>query len=171
MDTKDKIKIAESDLARVLSFFPRVDAKASVLLGVDVGMLAVLLLNAPPFRTLDVLTTLVLLVPSLMIGWSLVHLYLNAFPQLDGGDNSLIYFREIAKRTEISYMDDFSKIDEDSYLKDLTSQIWRNSEILKKKFDNLRRAFNIFAITVIPWSIALLIMSALNTTSQNLISK
>jgi len=171
MDTKDKIKVAESDLDRVLSFFARADSKASVVLGVDLGMLALLLLNAPPFRTLTILTVLVLLVPTLMLCWSLVHIYLNAFPQLDGGDDSLIYFREIANRTETSYMEDFGKIDEDSYLRDLNSQIWRNSEILKKKFDNLKWAFNILAITVVPWSIALLIMSALNTTSQSLISK
>jgi len=41
-----------SEVNLVLGFFARVDAKASGVLGINTGMLAVLASNAPPFRSM-----------------------------------------------------------------------------------------------------------------------
>jgi hypothetical protein len=42
------------------------------------------------------------------IGHSLWNLYNGAFPNLKSGNSSLIYFTEIAKRTEAKFIDEFT---------------------------------------------------------------
>jgi hypothetical protein len=74
---------------------------------------------------------------------------------LKGGANSLIYFREIAKRTETRFIDDFIAQAEDAHTRDLLGQVWRNSEILKMKYDALKIAFVLSALALIPWVIFL----------------
>lgn len=170
MELKDRLDAAKDQLNRLLAFFPRADAKASVVLGIDIGMIAILAGNAPSIKNLQ-WPMLFAVVPAFLIAWSLLHLYFNAFPQLDGGHDSLIYFREIAKKTESKYIEEFVAVSEEQYLKDLLGQVWRNSEILKKKFDHLKSAFVLLAAAVIPWAITLAIFAAQNSQAQNLIAK
>jgi hypothetical protein len=47
MYNKELIDLAKDQLNRALGFFPRVDAKISVLLSVDIAMLALLASKAP----------------------------------------------------------------------------------------------------------------------------
>jgi hypothetical protein len=89
MENKRLSEIAATQLDRVLEFFPRADAKGSVLLAVDTGMLAVLASNYPSSGSFDCML-LITLVPVLLIGISLWHLYMGAFPSLKGGHDSLI---------------------------------------------------------------------------------
>ena len=170
MEQRLLIDAAKDQLNRTLGFFPRVDAKASVLLAVNTGMLAVLIANSPPVRTFD-WSMLIVLLPIVLLMVSYWFLYKEAFPNLDGGHDSLIYFREIAKRTESKFIDQFKSQPEDSYLADLLSQIWRNSEILKTKFDDVRCAFNCTALAVLPWVVALAMLVSKNTALKSLMSK
>jgi len=158
MDHKRLTEVAASQLDRVLAFFPRADAKASVLLAVDTGMLAVLASNLPGSNSFD-RTLLIILVPVFFIGGSLWHLYLGAFPSLEGGHDSLIYFREIAKRTESRFIEEFSSQSDDGYAKDVLSQVWRNSEILRQKFNHISSAFNWMAVAILPWVGCLVFLS------------
>lgn len=103
-------------LVFVLSFFPRVEAKASVVLGLDTAMLSLLGITAPPIRSFD-WSMIFAVIPVTLISASLVFLYLQLFPQLDGGHQSLLYFREIAKRNESQFMDEFLKQSDDAYVK------------------------------------------------------
>jgi len=86
-----------------------------------------------------------------LLGISLCRLYLGAFPSLKGGEESLIYFREIAKKREQPFIDAFIAQTEEAYVKDLLGQVWRNSQILKMKFDHLTSAFNFMAMAIVPW--------------------
>src|SRR5437870_13905227 len=54
MDQRDLLGSARNQLDRVLGFFPRVDAKASVVLAVDTGMLAFLVAHVPSPSFVDV---------------------------------------------------------------------------------------------------------------------
>jgi hypothetical protein len=150
MDHKHLTEAAATQLDRVLAFFPRADAKGSVLLAVDTGMLAVLASNSPPSASFD-WWILITLLPVLLLGISLWHLYMGAFPNLKGGHDSLIYFREISKRTESRFIEEFLGQPDDDLLKDLLSQVWRNSEILKTKFDHISSAFDWTALAILPW--------------------
>ena len=127
--TKSIKDTSETQLDRVLSFFPRVEAKASFLFALNTGMLALLALNL----RLDDFLIWFLVIPAisfiLLIGASLFFLYRSSFPSLKGGTSSLIYFREIAKRTEAKFIDEFVAENEDAHTRDLLGQVWRNSEI------------------------------------------
>jgi hypothetical protein len=146
---------AERQLDRVLSFFPRVEAKGSFLFALNTGLLALLALNLnlDDFRVWFVIMPAISVL--LIIGASLYFLYRSSFPSLKGGANSLIYFREIAKRTETRFIDDFIAQAEDAHTRDLLGQVWRNSEILKMKYDALKIAFVLSALALIPWVIFL----------------
>jgi len=77
-----------------------------------------------------------------------------------GGQQSLIYFREIARRTESSFIDEFVAQEAGVRIKDLLGQVWRNSCILTSKFDSMRWAFILMALSIIPWVAAVSLFSS-----------
>jgi hypothetical protein len=169
MNPKGTQEFASKQLDRILGFFPRVEAKASFLFAMNAGLLTLLAIN---LRLEDFQVWFVVLpavVALLLIVASLYFVYQCSFPHLKGGADSLIYFREIAKKTEANFIKDFLAQDEDSHARDLLGQVWRNSEILKIKFDALKTAFILTAVALIPW-IAFLAAAAL-THSPGLIFK
>ncbi|MGB7888691.1 MAG: Pycsar system effector family protein [Xanthobacteraceae bacterium] len=145
---------AEKQLDRIMGFFPRVDAKGSFLFALNTGMLAFLFLNLRPTDLNAWFLALPAGVAIVTLAASLINLYRSAYPSLKGGAESLIYFREIAKRTEAKYIDAFTK-QTDAYVRDVMGQVWRNSEILTIKYDAVKLAFTLTAFTLIPWSIFL----------------
>jgi hypothetical protein len=146
---------SKDQLNLVLGFFSRVDSKLSVLLAIDTGMLAVLGTNAPPVQALSVGMAVAALAAVALLGASIVFLYRGAFPSLKGGEASLVYFREIAGRTEHQFIEQFRRQDDEQHVGDLLGQVWRNSEILSAKFDALKVAFTLLAIALVPWVAAL----------------
>src|SRR5262245_29516146 len=90
LDTKPKIDITKDQLNRTLSFFSRVDSKASVLLAVDTAMLGLLAANAPAFSEFTWYMAAAAIATAVLIGLSLWHIYTEAFPNLDGAEKSLI---------------------------------------------------------------------------------
>jgi len=146
---------AKDQLNLVLSFFPRVDSKASVVLAVDTAMLGYLAAKIPHVRWPASWDTTVPSVAFILIFGSLWHLYRTAFPTLKGGNHSLIYFKEIAVRTESKFIDEFAGLSELDYSKELLGQVWRNSQILTEKFHHLEIAFLFMAVSVVPWTVAL----------------
>src|SRR5262245_35714490 len=106
MDNTKLIEASKDQLTRVLAFFPRVDTVASVVLGVDLGMLALLANKSFSLKSFE-WYMLLGVVAVLLIAGSLYNLFRGYFPRLSGGWNSLIYFREIAQRTEDQFKDGF----------------------------------------------------------------
>lgn len=76
----------------------------------------------------------------------------------------MLYFREIAQRTEAKFIDEWLQFMDEEYLKDLLGQVWRNSEILKQKFDHIRWAFNLLALAVVPWLLSVALLSMKTAT-------
>jgi hypothetical protein len=155
METEQLLPACKDELNLVLSFFPRVDAKASVVLAVDTGMAGYLAAHLPPLYSLRWWEFLAPACAFALLVLSFWHLYKGAFPTLKGGDRSLVYFREIARRTESKFIDEFMLQEEVAYIKDTLGQVWRNSEILTDKFDHLKFSFIFLAGAVLPWTIAL----------------
>jgi hypothetical protein len=139
----------------VSSFFSRVDSKLSVVLAIDTGMLAVLGTDAPPPKDLSWYMAAAGLLSVVLLGASIVFLYRGAFPNLKGGAASLVFFREIAGRTEHHFIEEFKKQDDDHHINDLLGQVWRNSEILEAKYSALKTAFTLLALALVPWLVAL----------------
>jgi hypothetical protein len=164
MEKERLIPTSQHTLNLVLSFFPRVDSKASVVLAVDTGMLGYLATHLPILSPLRWWEFIIPAPAFLLLALSLWHLYKGAFPNLSGGHSSLIYFSEIAKRTEVKFIDQFVEQQESGYVEDVLGQAWRNSEILKEKFHHIKRAFLFMAWSVLPWTVALATF-ALKTSS------
>lgn len=161
-----RVEAAKFQLILVLGLFPRVDTRASVLLGVNLGMLAFLASNVPGSPQLR----WYLLYPSVpavsLIGYSLYQLFYCAFPQLQGGSSSLIFFGEIAKRRESEYIDEFLKQSVPAYVKDLTAQTWRNAEILTLKYRHLKRAFVGMSLAIPFWVATLVLFFLANARTK-----
>lgn len=164
MDDKTLVDSARDQLNRILGFFPRVDAKASVVLAVDTGMLGFLVSNVPKLSTLAWWELALPALTTALLGFSLWNIYKQASPNLKGGQMSLVYFREIASRTESKFIDEFMKQTETDHVKDLLGQVWRNSEILKDKFDYLKTAFVFVALAIPPWVVSLVIFAVKTAT-------
>lgn len=158
MKQENLLKCSQEQLARILSFFPRAETKAAIILGLDTAILALLV---PKFRAFLCfqLWMLTLLVPIILIGLSIFFLYRSSSPQLNGGHNSLIYFKEIAKMNKEVYVQKFSKQSLAEHTNDLISQIWRNSEILSAKFKYLKYSYFLLLSSILPACIALIIFA------------
>lgn len=166
MDTQKIIVASKEELALVLSFFPRAESKSSVLLAINTGMLAFLAANAPPLREFSSYMLISSALTMVSVGYSVWMLYRGAFPQLAGGHGSLIYFREIANRTEHRFIEEFKNQTEDHHATDVLGQVWRNSEILKIKFDCLKRAFTFTLMSLPAWLITIAMFAAQNSQTK-----
>jgi hypothetical protein len=150
MNDQDAAKAAHDELTRVLGFFARVDAKATALFAIGGAMLGAVALNlklehfANPWLAVPVVLTVC------GVFFAMVELYRSSFPDLEGGERSLIYFREIGARTEGDYIRDFYQLTDEAYAKELLAQNWRNSKILRMKFDRLKVAFIAMALSLLP---------------------
>ena len=163
MNNQSRLEIAQSSLDRILEFFNRVDTKASFILALDTGMLALLALNFDYKEMLTWYVTVPCALAALFLSVSLFHIYHCQFPQLDGGSGSNFYFKEIASRTETQFIDEFQKEKEEDLLKDILGQVWRNSEILKQKYAALKSAFIFTGLSLVPWLVFFAVTTSLHS--------
>lgn len=150
MTELERLSIAEKQLDRVQAFFPRVDQKTSALFAVAAGEAAIACINVsiPCLKTWwsDIPLTAL----TILLGGTFWLLYRCAFPHLDGGQGSLIYFREIGRRTELNFTLEWKKQSSSELTADILGQVWRNSAILTAKFDYLRYASICIAWSILP---------------------
>lgn len=151
-----QLAVAEQQLDRVLGFFTRTESKTSALLAVDTALLGVLAVNSRYEDLAHWHLALPIVLTAIAIACSLFFLFRAMCPNLKGGMRSLVYFREIANLTEADYLKAIKECDKEIYTQQLQAQVWRNSEILKQKFDALFWAFVATALALPPWSLALL---------------
>lgn len=152
---KERLDRATSQLNLVLGFFGRVDTKLSVVLSIDLGMLGLLTAKAPTWTEITTTSWYFAGAFAAFISASLIYLYRGSFPNLVGGQASLVYFREAAKRREVEYIDAFSALSTEDLSKDILCQAWRNSQILAHKFNSLKMAYICMALSIPPWVVAL----------------
>jgi hypothetical protein len=151
-------QFAKDHLNLVLSFFPRVDGSIAVLVGLEVAMLGYLAPHVPDsgaWLSTEWVGMLSLFAAVGSLTFSFAMLFRAAFPRLDGGCGSLVYFREIANRPAAQFSEEYNAVRDAELLQDLIGQIWRNSEILTMKYDRLKIAFTWLAVGIPFWLIAL----------------
>lgn len=156
----DKVReLAPKQLERVLSFFARVEAKASFLFAIDSALLGTIAMHVERSDFNSLSRLIALLLSAIGLASSLYYVYRCSFPSLSGGHLSLIYFKEIAKLREQEYIKRFRSMTEEEYIDDALGQSWRNSEILTEKFRTIRIAFIITGVTLLPWTVYLVLAS------------
>lgn len=147
----DRVNAAWQQLNLVLSFFSRVDTKLSVVLGINLGMLAMLTARLPKA---DDFTLLIAVIGSFFVAPLFVsfwHIWHGYFPDLRGGTGSLIYFHPISKMTENEFRTACLSRSVQELENDILNQCWRNSKILTCKFYSLRYAYVAAAVAILPW--------------------
>ncbi|MCI1058773.1 DUF5706 domain-containing protein [Stenotrophomonas maltophilia] len=147
----DRVNAAWQQLQLVLSFFPRVDTKLSVGLGINLGMLAMIATRLPKLDEFSALISIIgvlFLAPLTVSFW---HLWWGYFPDLRGGTDSLIYFGRVASLSEPKFLDACSSRSLKELEQDILSQCWRNSQILSLKFESLKQSYHTTAIAIAPW--------------------
>ena len=154
------LTVIEAQLTRVLNFFPRVDTKVAGLFTVNSAVLTVSALNvqAGDLKQWYIAIPAVFLVLGLV--GSYTFLYRCNFPDLEGGQGSLIYFAAIQDRTETKFKDEFEAVSEADYRADMLGQVWRNSLILCEKYRASAVAIRITLATFLPFAI-FLVMTAI----------
>lgn len=155
MTEEERIRIAESNLGRLLDWIGRIDAKSSVILGVNTAMLGVLAGLAPKPQCWSRQTILLAGLGALFPIASLCCVYFVNYPQTKGPATSLNFFGGIARRSFREYSEACMKVSAPEHLSDVLEQCHRNSEIVNQKFSWLRWAYRTLLIGVIPWVICL----------------
>lgn len=157
------VEFAKSHLDLILGFFPRVETQMGLLLGLGVGMVGYLGSKLPPqsqWQTMPPWTVVALTITAITLLAVFLALYRAAFPSLTGGYKSLVYFREIAGRTESVFVTEYNSVKDEALLADLAGQIWRNAEILKAKYDRVKFAFQAFAVALPAWAVSIALLSS-----------
>jgi len=154
VESNEVVGVAVDLLGQSHLFFTRIEAKCSVILGVNTGMIWFLAAKLPRVKRWDP-PMLVALLALALIAASLIQLYRCSFPQLKGGRESLTCFKQIAERTQGSYLADFAKQTQQELALDLLGQVWQNSQILTSKIHSLRSAYALCALAVLPWGVAI----------------
>lgn len=150
----EQLKAAWAQLSLVQGFFGRIDTKLAVILGLALAMLATLATRLPALKDITPwLWLFVVLTVSPLLG-CLVQLFCTALPRTRGGTNSLVYFKEIAGLKESEFLAAVQARSQEDLTRDLYGQVWRNAEILKKKFAALERAYLLLLGAAVPWLVA-----------------
>ena len=92
---------------------------------------------------------------------SLISLYRGSFPNLNGGHASLVYFRELQKTPESSFLSAYRSATPEALAEDYLGQVWRNAKILTMKFDRLKQAYVYMALAIVPWTAALVVFNGM----------
>jgi hypothetical protein len=156
------IDTIQRQLDRVLGFFPRVERRINALFGVNTLILIIATLNvsAGDFRLWYVAIPGSLFLVGLLVSY--YHLFRANFPDDHGGENSLIFFKEIQKRTEANYIAGFIECSEAEFRNDLLGQVWRNSCIVCEKYQGVKLAILSTAISIAPFVVFLVVTSTLH---------
>lgn len=152
---------ALGQMDRFQTFFGRVEAKASFLLAVDLALLGSVAV-AIPITDLASTAGVTGLVAAIFLSFSLINLYAAFYPHLKNPRTSLIYFADIARLTADEYRTRIRAASSQEMTDDALCQVWRNAQILDKKFKRSRSAFLLTA-AALPFWITVLSLATLRS--------
>ena len=151
------LNVIDAQLTRVLSFFPRVDTKIAGLFAVNSAILTISALNVEAGD----LKQWYIAIPGLLMVVGLIasyfFLYRANFPNLSGGQGSLVYFSTISDRTEANFIEEYESVADARYRADMLGQVWRNSHILCEKYQAIAVSVRITLATLLPFAIFLIV--------------
>lgn len=157
----DLLTVALGQLDRFQTFFGRVEAKASFLLAVDLALLGSVAV-AIPVKDLGSVAGVTGLIAATTLSFSLINLYAAFYPHLKNPRTSLIFFADIAELTADDYRAKIRTASPNDMADDAICQVWRNAQILDKKFKRSRSAFLLTA-AALPFWITVLSLATLGS--------
>lgn len=141
MDNQRRIDLAFKLLDNVQNLIKCADAKINVLLIISGVTTTFILSNFQDLFDLCLLSKIVLIMFFILFFVFVYFSIQTIAPQTDkytgNSVSKIIYFKHVAKRVEVKdFINDFDKLDDVSFLNDLLYQIFENSKIADKKFNN-----------------------------------
>ena len=141
MTVQEKLVLAEKNLEILVEWVGRFDNKIPIVLGINSGMLGMLVTFAPPLKNWTPGLFLLSIISVLGIGIGFVFFYFSSYPRTKGPKESLYYFGSIADKNNSEYQQAFLKRNAEEHLIDILEQCHRNSEIITEKFWCLKGAY------------------------------
>lgn len=155
MRKDQQINQAEANLQRKLDWVGRHDNRVVIITGIVIAMLGILSSACASITSWTCFKYAIFFVTGGLLLTSLILLYYSQFPKISSPNSSLIFFKTIAKLTFSDFKNQSHARTKQEYLDDLLFQIHRNSQILEKKFSNLRLAMLFLGLSLVPWLIAI----------------
>jgi len=155
------IDLAKKNLDNMLDWIGRFDNKSSVIMGLNLGMLGMLVSFAPEFNNWTNFMWGSTLLTLLALGLCFICIYSSNFPRTKGPEVSLFYFGSINKMECDEFQQQFTSRTEDQHLEDLLGQVHRNAQIITIKFEHLKGAYLMLIIGVIPWALTLFLFNTI----------
>lgn len=156
---------AETVLAGLFEWVGKTDSRTAFLFAVNTALGGVALgaLTASKWSVFEVLVYV-----SYFVMFSIVsyHLIMVQYPNVTSPNRSMLFFGTIAGHTFDDFVNKFSSMDDDEYLRDVLHQCYVNAMIVQKKFLRLQRATNLMIISSFVWVLAIAV-PALGTPAAN----
>lgn len=165
--TQDKEKVTKfyyQNLQSINKWIKAADNKANFLVALYSVILASLFVQIGDYIKIVkdfncgivlILISFFLLLTIVFIGKSFWHFYRVIHPRIKSkeyikdGPTSNIFWNDIAMREFGEFRASVGKIDDESFLIDVLSQVYINSKICDKKFKNVKAAYNLILPTLI----------------------
>ena len=151
MEDRDRIKLMEASMERLLRTNNGADTKVATLMGMNTTMLAVLAALVTRQQSLSIAVIAVAAASALGLLFGLFFLSLSSFPRTSLPTRSVIFFGAIASVEAGSFAARVKSVTEGEYLDDLIDQCYRTSRIATLKFRWIRRAQMAWYASILPW--------------------
>lgn len=145
-------------LETMLEWITRYDTKASILLGVDAGMMSVLLALLPGVEAPSMTAKILAVFALVTLGFSAVVTLSANVPRTRGPKDSLIFFNAVADLAPEEYARRVTSENPTQHLADLRTQVRRNAQVVKEKFDALRWSYAATLLAVPAWAAAIALL-------------
>lgn len=160
MEIKQRIENAKWLFERTLSWIATADVKVGVVMALDTAMFGGL---AAAYGASDASTrtSWAYLTAFLACGSLLSAVFcaaMAAVPRMLGPVASNIFFARVVQRPLEEYKDTFQRLDDTTFLNDLTTQIHRNAEIATAKHAWVRKSLIWSFLAAGPWAVSIAIL-------------
>ncbi len=159
------------ELDLIMTFHERVESRFALLFGVNAALLATLAGAAPPPHQLGLMRGSLIVVTIVLLAVSIAQVYRGLFPNLGGPMNSVIYFRSVAAYIEDDYVREWQQVNATQLVDDLARQAWQNARVVTAKFRRLKAGFGFTLAALVPWAVALEVLTWGEATAKSLISR
>jgi hypothetical protein len=145
---------AEAVLAGLLEWVGKSDGRTAFLFAVNTAMGGIALSNLGSSRW-SIFEVIVYLFYFVLFGSISFHLIMVQFPNINSPNRSSIFFGTIAGQSFDDFIQKFSSMKDEEYLRDVLHQCHVNSVIVQKKFQRLAVAMRLLIISSMVWVVAI----------------
>jgi hypothetical protein len=151
MEIRDRIKLMEISMERLLKTNAAADTKVATLVGMNTTMLAVLAALVTRQNSVSTWVVGLAILAALGLLLGLFFLSLSSLPRTSHPARSIVFFGAISAVDTNTFAERVKTTSDTEYLDDLIDQCHRTASIATQKFQWIRRAQMAWYGSIIPW--------------------